>query len=548
MRRRVVLGSAAAVGFFREDQGLLGAASQSSSPEATDRGGAARRVPPVLRGTVNGATWPGVVKGRLPGAVARRSNLSRLQSALDHARASGKFFELEEGRYEIEGETGLVLPFRDAGGFTWKGNRNALLVQYSTNAPILTVGSIGVADGEGAAVEIDGCSLRYGAAVSSSSTRATALLIGRVWRSTFRHIYVEVEGYGDRRPYRCCHIHTADRAFYFSNVMENCLFRAAQFSNLDVDCNGTGNVWRNIYISNGSGAESGSVLGAPLRVDANAGSLTGGVWDQINVEWTKALRMVALNNCQAMVFNSLHLEGCVLAGYDPSFLHVINGNLTINGLNIGACRVTAADGVSGRPALLNLWGPVAIALRGFQYMAPTSDVPVWMVREQNASDDVQSLVTIENGATDAVDRVRFDDFIDPSTSATPWAFRRYEYEREASRVERPVISLPASTSAYTHYGQFERAVILVPPDAPRQVAITLSDRLRPPGALGSAVRRRAGDQCVVTLHDAGSRASGASVAVVNAANGSLLTRMTAGTASTERFAFDGANWVRMTAQ
>ena len=86
-------------------------------------------------GTLNLATYAGVVVGSGQTLAVRQANCTNINAAITSAETSGLEVDVPIGVYEISCSGGLLVPATSA-GFKWRGNRQgSVFVQYYTTSP-----------------------------------------------------------------------------------------------------------------------------------------------------------------------------------------------------------------------------------------------------------------------------------------------------------------------------------------------------------------------------------------------------------------------------
>ena len=99
--------------------------------------GADGLAPAIIRGTVSGSRWPGLVIGSGQVLATQQTNGTALQAAITAAYNNSKWFELEPGNYEFNLAAGLKIP-PSYTAFQWKGEpRNTRLFQSVILCPML---------------------------------------------------------------------------------------------------------------------------------------------------------------------------------------------------------------------------------------------------------------------------------------------------------------------------------------------------------------------------------------------------------------------------
>jgi hypothetical protein len=134
---------------------------------------------------------------------------------------------------------------------------------------------------------------------------------------------------------------------YFYNLYS---FRASQYG-MYISNFGTGNSWNNIYISAvNTGGSAGNINTMFLWQIASGQQMHDSFWGQFNCEWGITNTIMRLNNVRGPVFNSVHLEQCILAGANASMINNVISNFQINGLQLLDQRIQTAN-ASDTPAI-----------------------------------------------------------------------------------------------------------------------------------------------------------------------------------------------------
>jgi hypothetical protein len=110
----------------------------------------------------------------------------------------------------------------------------------------------------------------------------------------------------------------------------------------------TGNHWNNIYISGGNdeGQQDLSDVNGRAMI---LGSHAQCVFNQLNIEWMKAPKILEIEVVGEAVFNSVNIEGVSLKATSSrtmGFVDLYFGHAVFNGLTLNNCSVLAANNVS----------------------------------------------------------------------------------------------------------------------------------------------------------------------------------------------------------
>jgi hypothetical protein len=217
--------------------------------------------PAIIRGTVYGHLAVGVTQGSGQTLAVRQTTATGLQNALNYAINNGKFFELEPGIYEIDTPTGLqIAQTTYLSGFTFRGDRSSRIIQFHSNAPVLTIG-----DATGAAysinLDIKGLRAEYGVS-QSGNTSANTLVIGSMRNSKLANIFVGSDNGGYTYPntpvlypgYRGVYFYSAGNNFPFVCTFDDFFVSGAQHDLVNISTGSEGLIFRNWYCTNGYNA------------------------------------------------------------------------------------------------------------------------------------------------------------------------------------------------------------------------------------------------------------------------------------------------------
>lgn len=501
-------------------------------------------LPPVLRGTVSGARWEGVTPGSGMPPEARARNFEGLQAALDHAAASGKFFELEPGLYQIDGARGLAVPAGEH-GFVWRGSRGAHIQQFADDAPILTVGDV-TGRRMTAHADIRGLRLSY-AADQSDNRGASALRLGLMRSSIVENVAVFAD-YGVSGPRIQAHrgievTNAAMASGFFSNALRDIFVGGARRHLLDIALVGTGSVFQNIYLTQGVTGRPALIEGEALRIAGNA-DLYESVFENLNVEWCIANVLILAQNCRATSFIGCHLEGNRLVGEDPRVMQVSTSQLVFHGLNILDLEVPTegADGLA--PKVFGFYGDCALSASGLQvtWSRPGKARRTFQLcgpGRYNPPDDRHRVcitdLTIRDVGGGNAHRVELDANLPVGVFPSPAGVERFVCRQDGlSRVEGAGFDVNADI---TVYGQLVDPRLVFPATLGAHRGVTLSDRMKPDGE-GAAARPASG--AMASVRRASGTADAFAVAIRNH-DGRLLDSI-AVAGRTARFQFDGKDW------
>jgi hypothetical protein len=263
----------------------------------------------------------GVVSGTLneTDATVNRTQINNIISAAATAKA---WIEPDGATFNIGGG-----PINIPNGAKWKGQFATTIAQRTNNVAIVQIGATG-AGAISSNIEFDGASLFYGAD-QAGNTSAVSLLLGNMWQSDIRNV-------------RCCNTTSTNRPYinikipqgvsFFSNTLTNIYAIQAYYSNLWRENFGTGNTYRDIYLSCVGPAGTAQICSFPYRLDVNSQQVHGDNHDQLNLEWHITNQLMRFNNARSLNFNSLHIEQNQLSGAGASYIYNALSNVNINGL------------------------------------------------------------------------------------------------------------------------------------------------------------------------------------------------------------------------
>ena len=514
--------------------------------------------PALIRGSLYADHISGIVLGSGQSTAAQQNNATLLQNAITYCAAHNKIFEIQ-GVYEINSSTGLVIPANTYSnpGFCWKGSPSNTLIRQTYNsgsgAPVLTVGSTtGVTT---YAAEIDGVALAYGSS-QVGLTNAIHLIIGNADNCSYRNI---VAGSSGDQPAYCNVKLEGGGGAVFSCEMSNWAMggQAYQYK-IWMHASATGNVWSNIYMSNGPG----NIIGQPASawntighsyIYFNGGAINDQVFHQVNCEWG-AINGAPLIDASTMIglrFVELHVEGILLAGNNPALFWVSGSQVNVESFDI-VDLVAQSTSMTGAAAVFADYNGFAssIIVDGFSmvnnYNTSEINMPVYLFNGISApsgggpGDDMASCV-FESGllreAAAASNQTYaaffgFDGHMPTGTFIGPQKFDRYEFGASGSFVKHAVLDVVAN---YTHYGQHVDATIIVPASV-TGFTITLAATMGATGTEPVATGNR-----VYFIRQSGT-ASG-TVLIKDAAGTTLATNTTNAHLS---FRFNGTQYVAIT--
>jgi hypothetical protein len=516
--------------------------------------------PAIIRGSLYADAISGIVVGGGQNTATQQNNATLLQNAITYCAAHNKIFEIQ-GTYEINSSTGLVIPANTftAPGFCWRGSSsNTVIKQFynsGSGAPVLTIGSLtGVVT---YAADIDGMALAYGTS-QAGLTNAIHLIIGNADNCVYRNIVAGSSG--DMPAYANVKLEGGGGAV-FSCEMSNWAMggQAYQFK-IWMNASATGNVWNNIYMSNGPGNIIGQPASAWNTIGGNYICFNGGVindqvFNQVNCEWgaingnplITAVTMIGLR------FVELHIEGILMAGSNPTLIATSGSQINVESLDI-VDLVAQSSNMTGVGLIFGDYNGFASSIKvdGFSwvnnYNTSETNMPVYMYQGISSpsagayGDDMGTCVfesgyMREAGGSATPNQtfrnfLGFDGHMPVSSFVGPQKFARYTFGPTVSIVENAVLDVIAT---YTHYGQHRDATIVVPASI-TSFTITLAATMGATGNEPVATGTR-----VFIIRQSGT-ASG-TLTIVDDAGTNLATNTTNAHLS---FRFNGTHYVSFT--
>jgi hypothetical protein len=530
---------------FIGTQGLTALAPGVEDPTNAQGLGA----PAIIRGTIYAHMCSGVTLGAGQTTAVQTATFNALQLAIHTAMTLGKFFEIEPNVYEIYGSTGLVVP-ATLGAITWKGSRQSNINQFYANAPILVLG-----DSTGAETlygnKIDGFCLNYGVS-QTGNTNAIALLMGDMAWCVVENFETTTNGTFPiiNPPY--VSVSTIAAGTWFNNCLRNIRLYGGQLSLMVIQASGSGNLFQDIYMSNGgniSAEESYyAALSGPALSLANPSysGLGGNVFERINIESVKCSNSVIYAQIAGVTqFIGLHFENLELNASGGSLINNNGCQLILQCVDTYDIQVDAS--LTDISFLYNNGSGEVVLLDGLH-----------MGWSSNSNPGLKSPMTIigTGGNNDQNNMVRIkgvtvnDDTGNNSTNLTVYnGAYPMTYTETADTIllelDADQISLSTSryqpcitTATYTHYGCHEDAVLMVPSSLAAACVITLSNK-RIASGLGSSLATKTGNT-VRVRRISGTYAN--TLTIKDAQSGStLVTNSAAG--NDYLFTFNGTNWV-----
>lgn len=500
--------------------------------------------PAILRGTVNGESISGVIVGNGQTLAVRQNNLTRLQAGINYASANNKYFELAPGVYEISGAAGLIIPAVD--GFSWQGTKNSTIKQCLDNAPVLSVADVSTGTVNTQDIHINGVRLYY-LNDQTGQTNSAALKIGLVRNSVFENIniFAPYSATGPlQKAYRGIYVVSTGTNFgFFSNSLRDIFVGGADQCLMDVALVGTGSVFQNIYLTQGTTGNVATMSGPALRFLGNADQYET-VLDQVNVEWVSSNQIIFAQNMRATTFLSCHFEGNQITGFDPCLFNLSTSQISLVGCNI--LDQVCLSGVTGTASLFRCYGDNTISGNNLRISWSgsarlTAPVNLLTVNSFSPGDANQSVdlsgISFKDVSGNNLPNFQFSPNMPLSAFAPPYALSRYQNGTIIDHVEKAVIQLPG-TANYTHYQTHADATIMVPAALAANRTITLSAAKIASGT-GSTLLGRNGNT-VRVRRMAGTASNSLLVLNGGVGAGTLTTNTTA--ATDYYYRFDGTNW------
>lgn len=447
--------------------------------------------PAIIRGTVYGHLASGVTVGAGQTTGVRQATATGLQNAITYAANNNKIFQLNEGVYEINSSTGLVIPANGGTnyeqGFVWRGARDSQIVQFyntTPGAPILTIGDI-TGTNTFQWLDFEGVQLRYGIA-QTGFTSAEALVLGSIAWSNLGKILIPAAT--SFRPYNGVTVNTGGTRNFFSNTIRDLGVWTVQNTFLNLGLIGTGNTYENIYLNNGGMGSFTAITGKYVDLQ----SADEQHFRQLNCEWGSCNTVMDIESSLGCIIEAFHLEGVVLTGFNPCVLMLANTSIHIDTMNVENLYCRTAN-ITGNCRIVRDYStlPSNLTITNLNlktYSTAMIDTALTIIQPDATaglnhgvfSIDKMTVSDTAGGANQFIGLVNLDSHM-PVTSSrflVPQRFRRYEWGVSGSKLEGAVISVSAT---YTHYGQQVDATLIVPASI-TSFTITLSNLM---GATGT---------------------------------------------------------------
>lgn len=498
--------------------------------------------PAILRGTIAAHLASGVALGAGMSDAVRTATTAGLNAAIAKAASLNKFLEIEPNTYETNGS--LLIP-AGTSGLTIRGDLRSTVVSYApaaNGAPIMQVGDIAGA-GVILGLRIKGLTLKYGVA-QNGTAGSNGMSIGTMYVSHIEDVSVADATGGaltNAPTYGIRHFSGGSGTYSFSNVFKSIQVNQATAALFSVELTGTGNLYEDLYLHNGSGAGSANTMtGFPFQLgNLNGSGRSDDVVMRPNIEWLSTTQAAfLLYSMKNTTIIGLHVEGLVLGGYGAKMLQQVSGTVALHGTEIldllcaqSACSIVSLSG----------YGEVFSADNTNWTMGRASEVTSNMTFFTTASSNdsqsigkVRNLQVLDNGGGNA-SKITLDA-VTPNTLAAMPTVAEFSTDQLLPTTKGAQITVSA---AYTHYGIHEDAVIFVPASI-TSFTLALSNKVKASGT-GSSAPPRPGAR--VRVRRQSGTAAGTLTITDVAGSSTLATGTTA--AADYVFQFNGTNWVLM---
>lgn len=431
--------------------------------------------PYLMRGTWDGTAYMNANGGAIGSGqttLQRQTNATVLQGLINSAVTNGKFLDLPLGTVEFYSSAGIVFTANGAGpGVVIRGNPGETqLVQFyptSQGAPVVTIG-----DSTGATLmnhaDIRGFQFFHGV-TQSGFTGAPALVLGAMQACVVKQISnygaFNFEGTDSVQVSQLCFSNTFDDWVLFGWQRHGINFLAGSSGS-------TGNSWDNIYMNLTSGSTpQAAASGCYISVNA---AVHDQHWKRLNMEWgsmatsgTSALINTAVP-CYNWVFDTIHIEGIVWAGANPAVFNIYGDSFLVDSMLITSPKILSAS-LTGTPGVVyDWWGQasnVKINSVAFsQGQTSYQDTPLLLLVQNTAGG--QGDVTVYSvdggfvvGNAQFAGNLQFDSHLalnNANVLINKWG--RYDFGTKGSTITKAVLNV---SGAYSHYGQFQDAVIIL---------------------------------------------------------------------------------------
>lgn len=509
--------------------------------------------------------WPGIVGNSASlsmSSAVRVANGLAFQDCIDFCVGKRKRLRMVWDTIQIElpggleirsvwvdDTTGEVLSLSAVGstpvhptGFTWIAPLTAEIHQYATNTPVLTIVPV---DNPSAIFGIDfyGCTLHYGQD-ESANTSSNALVLGPLWLCRIGGIRV-ASTTTTNKNYRACFQPQSE--FFFSNHLYDMkLFKSSQ-SLMELQSTGTGNLFDNIYLSGVSSSGVAASVASPFKYShPSAGQFHGNVFNQFNIEWCQANKLIDVQNARGITFNGVHLEQNRLSGNNACLVNVAIADVTFNGLMALDNRYETGTVSGTAPSWFSSFNDSGITVQNMGYRINSSgymNTNVFMFHQNGGITNTPARIHIDNlrlqDTGSALRRFLKVDSDDMDTAFGELALLNVgevHIGEPSSRLERAEYSIAASTVVYG--AMSDEAFIRGPASLTSTLHVQLSRYMGPPGSRGDLIPVKRGAMATVR-RSAGTTVN--SFVIENQEEGTrILSSLTA--ATSVRLYFDGARW------
>lgn len=499
--------------------------------------------PYLLRGTLDGAAYftaNGGVLGAGQTTGQRQTNATVLNAAFAYCVTNGKFMELEPAVYEINSSTGLLVPASGntaiPSGLVFRGSRQGTqIVQYyagGTGAPILTIGdTTGATPNLG--VDFFGINMSYGAS-QTGLTSSTPLVIGNADHGRIGGVTMITN---TNPGYDGILLQTGNYSMTYKDIE----LIGFQRNGLNLDNAGSsGCTFEDIYLSaGGSTGVHPTVSGNYLVFSASMNEMT---FLQLNCEWGACNRIMSINSTYGVKFVDLHIENVLMNGASPIMFAFAGTTATFDTVDLVDIMMLSAN-MTGSPSVFGdyIAGGSVIRVEGLTWInnatgqintpvelfnvgggtVPGDDVPIFTLNKGQ--------LNIGGGASDFAGNILFDQHMPVASFNAPIKWSSYDFGIQGSVVQSAQIQVSAT---YTHYGQHERATIIVPASI-TSFTLTLANTM---GATGTQAVRTGSTTHVRRL-------SGGASGTLTVAYGGTSSPTTNTTSATDYwYVFDGTHW------
>ncbi len=342
------------------------------------RNGPAGSSTPV--GSINLTAAPYNVIPNSPAAAA--ANLTGVQAAIADGQAQKKAVYWPGGDLYISGGT---ITFANSENAYFSSTRFSRIIQMTDNIPIVQIGTpLGYIEH----LSFGGFKLAYNTQQPNTNTAAAGIRFegDNIWMSRFFDIEVQNAAFG---------IKQSSSNFLFSCSFNDITVRSCTNTAISLTSRAasTGNVWNRVHLTNGSPGSRGNCFGL-LRMD----NWQGTVFNQLNLEHSRAGTFMDINTARPVVFNSLHMEGLEARnGYARLGQFQFASNVVINGFDAQDCVFDTANGVNN-PAIFGVGDSTQLEVTGalLQKMVKTGLTDLaWANSTAGATGSQNSQITIE---------------------------------------------------------------------------------------------------------------------------------------------------------